>query len=92
MTMRSPACVILLTAPSNVQSNRMLVGAQRSRGLSAGDHCSNAAASARMLDALCIPAHARDLAALAIDPALSAIRVDNPTPVFPRLEMPVAAA
>ena len=50
------------------------------------------AASARMLDALCIPAHARDLAALAIDPALSAIRVDNPTPVFPRLEMPVAAA
>lgn len=46
------------------------------------------AATAKILDALCIPADARDLAALAQDPALAAIRVDNPTPAFPRLEMP----
>ena len=46
-------------------------------------------ASAKMLDALMIPADRRDLAALAAeDPALGAIRVDNPTPVFPRLEQP----
>lgn len=51
------------------------------------------AASARMLDALCIPANRRDLAALAgEDPALGAIRVENPTPVFPRLEMPAEEA
>jgi methionyl-tRNA synthetase len=48
-------------------------------------------ASARMLDALCIPAGKRDLAALAEDPALGPIQVDNPAPVFPRLEMPVEA-
>lgn len=48
-------------------------------------------ASAKMLDALCVPADKRDLAALAEDPALGPIRVDNPTPVFPRLELPVDA-
>lgn len=42
----------------------------------------------KILDALCIPDDARDLAALANDPALDAIRVDNPTPAFPRLDMP----
>jgi methionyl-tRNA synthetase len=45
-------------------------------------------ASAKMLDALCIPADKRDYAALANDIALGPIRVENPTPVFPRLEMP----
>ena len=49
-------------------------------------------ASAKMLDALCIPADQRDLAALGDDPALGPIRVDNPTPVFPRLEMPAQEA
>ncbi|MFT4026281.1 MAG: methionine--tRNA ligase [Novosphingobium sp.] len=49
-------------------------------------------ASARMLDALCIPADQRDLASLGEDIALGPIRVDNPTPVFPRLEMPTEAA
>jgi methionyl-tRNA synthetase len=46
-------------------------------------------ASAKILDALCIPAEQRDFAALSDDPALAAIRVENPAPVFPRLEMPV---
>ena len=46
-------------------------------------------ASAKILDALCIPAKQRDFAALSDDPALAAIRVENPAPVFPRLEMPV---
>ncbi len=46
------------------------------------------AAAAKILDALCIAQDERNLAALAQDPALSAIRVDNPTPAFPRLEMP----
>jgi methionyl-tRNA synthetase len=50
------------------------------------------AASTTMLDALCIPADKRDLAALGEDPALGPVRVDNPTPVFPRLEMPVQEA
>jgi len=45
-------------------------------------------ASTYILDTLCIPAKERDFAALARDPALGAIRVDNPSPVFPRLEMP----
>ncbi|AZI37893.1 methionine--tRNA ligase [Caenibius tardaugens NBRC 16725] len=45
-------------------------------------------ASAKILDALCIPQDARDLAALAQDNALQEIRVDNPTPAFPRLELP----
>ncbi len=48
--------------------------------------------SAKILDALCISADARDGAALARDPALGAIRVDNPTPVFPRLELPADEA
>jgi methionyl-tRNA synthetase len=42
-------------------------------------------ASARILDALCIPAEARDFAALEAE--IGAVRVDNPTPAFPRLEM-----
>ncbi|MCB5424518.1 methionine--tRNA ligase [Altererythrobacter sp. CC-YST694] len=46
-------------------------------------------ASAKILDALCIPGDARSFAALAHDNALGAIKVDAPTPVFPRLEMPV---
>ena len=49
-------------------------------------------ASAKILDALCIAAEARDFASLATDPALGAIRVDNPVPVFPRLEMSEEAA
>ena len=49
-------------------------------------------ASAKILDALCIPENARDYAALAQDPATGMIRVDNPTPVFPRLDMPESAA
>jgi methionyl-tRNA synthetase len=50
-------------------------------------------ASAKMLDALCIPRSQRDLLALwGDDPALGLIRVDNPTPVFPRLEMPTENA
>ena len=50
-------------------------------------------ASTKMLDALCIPADARDLAALAAtDPALGAIRVDSPSPVFPRLDPPAGDA
>ncbi len=48
-------------------------------------------AATKMLDALCIPADARGLAALAEDPALGPIRVDSPSPVFPRLEMPAEA-
>jgi methionyl-tRNA synthetase len=50
------------------------------------------AASARILDALCVPADARDHAALAQDIALGAIRVENPAPAFPRLDMPEDAA
>lgn len=46
------------------------------------------AASAKLLDALSIPADARDYAALAHDPALGTITVDNPQPAFPRLDMP----
>ena len=50
-------------------------------------------ASAKMLDALCIPADQRDLAALfGDDPALGSVRVDRPAPVFPRLEMPAEDA
>lgn len=50
-------------------------------------------ASAKMLDALCIPVDQRSLASLSgEDPALGAIRVDNPTPAFPRLEMPAESA
>lgn len=43
-------------------------------------------ASAKILDALCIPADARDYAALANDIALGPIAVDSPKPVFPRLD------
>lgn len=46
------------------------------------------AASAKILDVLCIPAEARDYAALAHDIALGPIAVENPQPVFPRLNMP----
>ncbi|MBT2133755.1 methionine--tRNA ligase [Croceibacterium sp. LX-88] len=49
-------------------------------------------ASAKMLDALSVPADARNFAALANDPAMGPIRVVNPTPVFPRLELPEEAA
>ena len=50
-------------------------------------------AAAKMLDALCIDPEARDLAALsASDPALGTIRVENPSPAFPRLDMPVETA
>jgi methionyl-tRNA synthetase len=46
-------------------------------------------ASTKMLNALCIPRDKRDLLALwGDDPALSLIRVENASPVFPRLEMP----
>ena len=48
--------------------------------------------SAKILDALCIPASERDYAALATRIADGAIRVDNPTPVFPRLELPAEEA
>jgi methionyl-tRNA synthetase len=49
--------------------------------------------SAKMLDALCVPRNQRDLIVLwGDDPALGLIRVDNPTPVFPRLEMPAETA
>ena len=44
-------------------------------------------ASAKILDALCVNAAARDFAALADDPAMAPIRVENPTPAFPRLEL-----
>jgi hypothetical protein len=44
----------------------------------------------KILDALCIPAEARDFAALTVD--LDAVKVVNPTPAFPRLEMPEEAA
>ena len=45
-------------------------------------------AAARILDALSVPEDARDFAALQNDPALGAIVIDNPRPVFPRLEVP----
>lgn len=46
-------------------------------------------ASAKILDALTIPADARDYAALGeSDPALGTITIDSPKPVFPRLDMP----
>jgi methionyl-tRNA synthetase len=49
-------------------------------------------AAAKLLDALCIPADQRDFAALAQDPALGTIRVENPRPAFPRLEITEPAA
>jgi methionyl-tRNA synthetase len=42
-------------------------------------------ASAKILDALCIPVEARDYAALTTE--VGSIRVDSPTPAFPRLEL-----
>jgi methionyl-tRNA synthetase len=47
-------------------------------------------ASAKILDALCVPVEARDFAALGGE--IASVRVDNPTPAFPRLEMPEEAA
>ena len=49
-------------------------------------------ASTKILDALCIAPDQRNLAALGTDPALGPIRVNNPTPVFPRLEAPAELA
>jgi methionyl-tRNA synthetase len=49
-------------------------------------------ASAKILDALCIPVGERDFAALDTDPALGPISVDSPTPAFPRLELAEEAA
>ncbi len=46
----------------------------------------------KMLDALCIPKDARDFAALEHDISVGAIAVDNPTPIFPRLDMPEATS
>src|SRR5690606_2826329 len=42
-------------------------------------------ASTKILDALCIPAAARDFGALETE--IADVRVENPTPVFPRLEL-----
>ncbi|AKH41604.1 methionyl-tRNA synthetase [Altererythrobacter atlanticus] len=49
-------------------------------------------AAAKILDALCVAQDARDFAALAHDPAMDEIRVDQPSPAFPRLDMPEEAA
>lgn len=48
-------------------------------------------AAARILDALCIPAADRDFAALEREIVDGEIRVDDPKPVFPRLELPEEA-
>ena len=45
------------------------------------------AASAKILDALGIPADQRDFKALEADLSLGSITVDSPTPAFPRLEL-----
>src|SRR5690606_5128617 len=42
-------------------------------------------ASTKILDALCIPAAARDFGALETE--IADVRVENPTPGFPRLEL-----
>jgi len=49
-------------------------------------------ASSKILDALSIPADKRDFHALEDDYALGEIAIVNPTPVFPRLELPADAA
>ena len=49
-------------------------------------------AASAILDALCIPEDQRDYAALTTDPAAGEIRVENPAPAFPRLELPEEAA
>ncbi len=47
----------------------------------------------RILDSMCIPADQRDYAALVmIDPTISDMRVENPAPAFPRLELHVQVA
>lgn len=45
-------------------------------------------ASAKVLDTLCIAAGERDFAALAGAPEVGSFRIENPTPVFPRLDVP----
>lgn len=50
------------------------------------------AASAKILDAMCIPEDSRDFAALEQGEPADSVRVDSPTPVFPRLEMPESEA
>ncbi len=47
-------------------------------------------AAAKMLDALCVATDQRSYAAIGSDPAT--IRVENPTPAFPRLELPAEVA
>ncbi|HEX8057401.1 MAG TPA: methionine--tRNA ligase [Novosphingobium sp.] len=47
-------------------------------------------AAAKMLDALCVPADQRSYADIGSDPATT--RVENPTPAFPRLELPAEVA
>jgi len=49
-------------------------------------------ASGKILDALCIPADARGFASLDDDFSQQPIRVENPSPAFPRLELPAEAA
>lgn len=49
-------------------------------------------AAAQLLDMLCIAPADRSFAALAHDPAMGPISVDNPRPVFPRLDLPAEAA
>jgi len=49
-------------------------------------------ASAKILDFLAVPGDKRDFASLAEDIALGEIRVVNPAPVFPRLELPEEAS
>jgi methionyl-tRNA synthetase len=49
-------------------------------------------ASGKILDALCVAPEQRNFIALAGAGAMEAVKVDNPTPAFPRLEMPADAA
>jgi len=49
-------------------------------------------AAPAILDALCVPDDQRDYAALTTDLAAGEIRVENPAPAFPRLELPEEAA
>lgn len=49
------------------------------------------ASSSRILDALCVPADQRDYSALS-GGEVNSVRVANPTPAFPRLEMPDVAS
>ncbi len=48
-------------------------------------------ASFKILTALCVPEDERDFAALVGNAATDTVKVDNPTPVFPRLELPAEA-